>query len=374
MQSLNDRIRQSDSLLASYAVKHGDGLGREHDEPEDATRLRFQRDRGRIIHTQAFRRLKGKTQVFIGGKNDHHRTRLTHTLEVTGISRDMARALQLNEDLAECIALAHDLGHPPFGHAGEISLNEWMSKYEGGFEHNLQSHRILTVLEGHSSLYAGLNVNLEILEGLLKHTTPFDHPELHHTNENTSGTHSLSLEAQIVDMADEIAYTAHDCEDGLKAQLFLLDDLLEIPLVLAASNLAAPRSTSLHGALIHILVTDLYEAVEKQLLSQRINTLDSVYTSDNSLIAFSEDMRSKLDALRSFLWANMYNHPAVIERSKEGQKIIQLLCAHYIKNPNDKVLELQKQTGGLIQEAVKDYVAGMTDSFACTQAKTVSSL
>jgi len=358
VQSLDARIRQADSLLAPYAVKHENGLGREYSEPEDETRLRFQRDRGRIVHTQAFRRLKGKTQVFIGGKNDHHRTRLTHTLEVDGISRDAARALQLNEDLAECIALAHDLGHPPFGHAGEAALHEWMREHGSGFEHNVQSHRILTILEWHSSLHKGLNVNLEILDGLLKHTTPFDAPQ------PRAHDRGPSLEAQIVDSADEIAYTAHDCEDGLRAQLFSLDELLEIPLASQAFSLAASRGTSLRGSLIHLLLMDLYKATEQQLLSQRINTLDSVYASVTPLVTFSGNMRSRLDALRSFLWGHMYNHPAVLERGAEGQQIIRSLCNHYMEKPSDKVLELQRRTEGAQLESVKDYVAGMTDQYA----------
>lgn len=352
-----------DSLLAPYAILHKSGLGRVHSEDEDETRLRFQRDRGRIVHTQAFRRLKGKTQVFVGGGGDHYRTRLTHTLEVAGISRDIARTLRLNEDLAECIALAHDLGHPPFGHAGESAMNTWMQEHDSGFEHNLQSHRIVTVLEDHSSLYLGLNLNQEVLDGLLKHSTPHDHPQ------GVTVPRSPSLEAQAVNIADEIAYTAHDCEDGLQAGLFTLNDIASLPLIAKANELRSSRATSLRGAVIHLLVMDLYEATKKNISSYCINTLDDVYTAEHSCVRFSEEVRSDLDAVRQFLWDNMYNHPEVLKRSQAGQTIIRSLCEALYAQPNDKVQELQQKTEGALNEAVKDYISGMTDSYAFLQTE-----
>lgn len=371
MKSLDDRLRDADTLLAPYATPHIGGLGRMHEEPEDATRFPFQRDRDRVIHTRAFRRLKGKTQVFIASESDHHRTRLTHTMEVAQISRDMARTMGLNEDLTECIALAHDLGHPPFGHSGEETLNEWMEEHGGRFEHNEQSYRIVTLLETHCSLYEGLNLNQEILEGLLKHRTPFDQPSLS-SGELRPASHpdprsiprSLSLEAQVVNIADEIAYTGHDCEDGIRAELFSIDDLnAASDLAKAAQKQMKKRGTSLRGSIIDLLVTDLYEATSKQLTSQRIITLEDVYRAKERLVRFSEGTRKSLDALRGFLWENMYLHPQVMARNETGKEIVRRLCAHYLENPSEKVTALVKSDGALV-EAIKDYVAGMTDQYA----------
>ena len=391
VQYIDDRSAQADSLLAPYAVKHSEGLGRLQKEVEDDTRLRFQRDRGRIVHTQEFRRLKGKTQVFVGpsfaqrygtqsgktsegkGGGDHFRTRLTHTMEVAGISRDIARALNLNEDLAECIALAHDLGHPPFGHAGEEAIDVWMKKHDSQFEHNQQSYRIVTLLSEHSALFKGLNLNQEILEGLLKHRTPHDQPSpsgLRPTGipESTNRICASSIEAQIVNIADEIAYSAHDCEDGLQAQLFDTKKLSHVPLAKEAYEISKINGTSLRGALINLLVTDLYQATESELTSQRITTLEDVYAAKNPIVTFSESMRSKLEELRQFLWDHMYNHPAVLEVSGAGKAVLQSLCEAYINKPTDKVKSIQKRTGDTLHESVKDYVAGMTDGYAFLQA------
>lgn len=292
MKSLEKRLAEFDALLAPYAVPHAGTLGRAISEPDDETRFAFQRDRDRIIHTQAFRRLKGKTQVFVTGQGDHYRTRLTHTMEVAQIGRDIARTLSLNEDLAECIALAHDLGHPPFGHSGEEALNSWMHRYGGGFEHNQQSHRIVSLLENRSSLYDGLNVNTEILEGLLKHRTAHDAPTAHIAR-------SPSLEAQVVNLADEIAYTGHDCDDGLHAELFAKEDILSVEIVAEAYEQSAQRGTSLRGAIIHLLVSDLYNCSEERLKS--VDDLTSVYNAKTPLIAFSQSMEEKLGELRDFL-------------------------------------------------------------------------
>ena len=358
MEKLKDRLLKADSTLAKYAVPHSGGFGKVHEEEGDETRFRFQRDRGRIVHIQSFRRLKGKTQVFIGGDDDHYRTRLTHTMEVTGISRDIARTLSLNEDLAECVALAHDLGHPPFGHAGEEALDEWMKEHGSMFEHNLQSHRIVTLLEKHSSLYEGLNLNQEILDGLLKHITPYDSPA------GEKGARAPSLESQVVNIADEITYTAHDCEDGLRAKLFSLDELKGIPVITASLRHTDARGTSLRGAVIDILVNDLYKATNKELVSQRIKTLDDVYNAKKPVVIFSNDVMKMLSQLRAFLWDNMYNHLTVLERAKAGQEVVLKLCNHYKKNPDEKIKSLVKKTGGTLEESIKDYVSGMTDRFA----------
>lgn len=364
MMSLSDRITRANTLLAPYAVPHQGVLGRLQEEPEDATRFPFQRDRDRIIHTQAFRRLKGKTQVFVAGGSDHVRTRLTHTMEVAQISRDIARTLGLNEDLAECIALAHDLGHPPFGHAGEETLREWMRQHGGTFEHNEQSLRIVTVLEEHSELYQGLNLNREVLEGLRKHTTPHDVPVV-------ESRYRLTLEAQAVNLADEIAYTGHDCDDGLGAKLFTLAEIRSVPLVAEALERAKERGTSLRGAIIHLLVTDLYASTEAALMSHRVTTLDAVLRSDVPLVIFSAQMSPLLAELRDFLWGHLYLHPRVRGCNAYGMRIVSALCSSYENDVPSKVLSIQRKNKGALPEAILDYVAGMTDAYALRQARAL---
>jgi len=360
MEPLHTRITQATTLLAPYAVPHGGMLGRTTKEPEDETRFPFQRDRDRIIHTQAFRRLKGKTQVFVASADDHVRTRLTHTLEVAQISRDIARTLSLNEDLAECIALAHDLGHPPFGHTGEEALDSFLRKHDSRFEHNAQSLRIITVLEEHSSVHTGLNLNCEVLEGLQKHSTPHDSP--------AGPLHAPTLEAAIVNLADEIAYTAHDCDDGLSSKLFDRKMLTMVPLAREAADRACARGTSLRGALIHLLVTDLYAATEAALRQSGITSLEQVLHSTGPLVRFSEATEKRLQELRTFLWRNLYLHPHVRSHNEEGRSLVLALCKSYEADPPAKVLELQKALHSTLPEAIKDYVAGMTDAYAIEQA------
>lgn len=344
------------ALLAQYAVPYEGILGRVVDEPTDETRFAFQRDRDRIIHTQAFRRLQGKTQVFVTGEGDHYRTRLTHTMEVAQISRDIARTLQLNEDLAECIALAHDLGHPPFGHTGEEGIDEWMKHFGKSFEHNKQSHRIVTQLEYHSSVYPGLNLNQEILDGLLKHQTVHDQIDATFKGQ--------TLEAQLVNIADEITYTAHDSDDGLRAGLFTLEEILEVPLAKQAYEAAQSRGTSLRGALIHLLVTNLYRASQTIIVRQGIQTLDDVYASDRSLIQFDDDMITHLSMLRDFLWNRMYMHESVVRKSTDGKAMLQKILQHLYEHPNQKIITESKENQTALEEAVKDYTSGMTERFA----------
>ncbi|MFH1444234.1 MAG: dGTP triphosphohydrolase [Candidatus Peregrinibacteria bacterium] len=373
MMNLQERLQKANTLLAPYAVPHEGTLGREVQESEDETRFPFQRDRDRIIHTQAFRRLKGKTQVFVAGLRqgygrqagggDHVRTRLTHTLEVAQISRDIARTLGLNEDLAECIALAHDLGHPPFGHAGEEALDAWMQTQGLRFEHNEQSLRIVTLLEEHASRAPGLNLNREILEGLKKHLTPHDEPEASATG------HIPTLEGQVVNLADEIAYTAHDCDDGLSAKLFTFDELTVLPLTKQAAAQSAARGTSLRGTLIHLLVTDLYTATEQELKTHAIRTQKDVSAAPTSLVRFSDAMQQELKGLHDFLWQHLYLHPQVQACNTHGQSIVTALCRHYAEHPTDKILSLAKKTQGSLPEAIKDYVSGMTDAYALAQAQ-----
>ena len=353
MKSLSKRITEAGSLLAPYAVPILGILGRAEPEAEDDTRFPFQRDRDRIIHTQAFRRLQGKTQVFVAGEGDHYRTRLTHTMEVVQLSRDIARTLSVNEDLAECIALAHDLGHPPFAHMGEQALDAWMKKHGSSFEHNDQSLRVVTLLEEHSSLHHGLNLHREILEGLKKHSS-----------QRSADNRAPSVEAQIVNIADEIAWSAHDCDDGLRAGLFSSSELEVIPLVRSARNLGKRRGTSLRGALIHSLITDLYATTDATLTRGALQTLDDVSATTEPIVAFSATMHGALGVLQTFLAERMYAHTRVRSANVEGQRIITVLCERLFADPPEKVLVLQKRIGCALFEAVKDYVAGMTDAYA----------
>lgn len=343
MHSLKNRITEANKLLAPYAVPHEGRLGRLYPETPDETRFPFQRDRDRIIHSYAFLRLQAKTQVFAAGEmGDHVRTRLTHTLVVAQISRDMARMMRLNEDLAECIALAHDLGHPPFGHAGEESIDAWMKEHGQRFEHNEQSYRIVTLLEKHASAYPGLNLNREVTEGLLKHS--------HHLPGNGEKI-SHTIEAKLVNVADAVAYNAHDCDDGLTSGLFRREDLLEVPLARQAYELTHERGTYIRGALQHLMVHDLLEH-------------SSLNPADEHAISFSKQMQDGLQQLRAFLWDNMYMHPQIQVQSEEGKRIVDALCRSLYAHPSDKVMKLQERTGATLIEAVKDYVAGMTDTFA----------
>ncbi|TSC80609.1 MAG: dGTPase [Candidatus Peregrinibacteria bacterium Gr01-1014_25] len=344
------------SLLAPYAVPVGGRLGRIHPEPEDDTRFPFQRDRDRIIHTQAFRRLQGKTQVFVAGEGDHYRTRLTHTMEVTQIARDMARTLGLNEDLAECIALAHDLGHPPFGHAGEAMLDAWLRKHRRSFEHNRQSLRIVTILERHTAAYPGLNLQREVLGGILKHGERVPGMRF------PTGFRS-SIEAQVVDIADEIAYTAHDTEDGRKAGLFAVADMERLPIVRSAFAHARHRGTSLRGALIHLLVHDVYDHATRRLAKQ-IHASGDVTRLNRPVIRFSAEMRAMLSPLRRFLHQRLYFHPRVRAATTQGQAILRALCDEEYRAPSEKVLLLRESTGCPLAVAVADYVSGMTDAYA----------
>ncbi|UPA22704.1 dNTP triphosphohydrolase [Candidatus Peribacteria bacterium] len=343
MFSLTERINEANKLLSPHAVRHEGRLGRVFPEQEDDTRFPFQRDRDRIIHSYAFLRLQAKTQVFaVGEMGDHVRTRLTHTMVVAQISRDLARMLQLNEDLAECIALAHDIGHPPFGHAGEEAIDAWMKEHGARFEHNEQSYRIVTLIEKHSSQYTGLNLNREVLEGLQKHSMTIAH----------------SLEAKLVNIADEIAYHAHDCDDGLNAGLFSRTELLSVPLAAEAYERTRERGTYIRGALQHMMVHDLLE-------HSTLNPLDT------HPIAFSSAMRHGITELRQFLWDHMYTHPQVVAQTTIGQTVVDALCRKLYEHPTQKITDLQERTGSGLVEAVKDYVAGMSDTYAKGMMETI---
>lgn len=363
---LSDRMAQADSLLAPYAVKHSGGLGRSREEAECDTRFPFQRDRDRVIHTQAFRRLKHKCQVFVAGQGDHYRTRITHTIEVAQISRDIARTLGLNEDLAEVIALAHDIGHTPFGHAGEEAMRECLAPFKRTFEHNEQSLRIVTLLESRTTLSPGLNLRVEVLEGMAKHRdSASDASSLHISR-------SLSLEAQVVNLADEIAYVSHDVDDGLRAGLFTLDDLASLAIVRSILLAVSEEGRYLRSALVHALISDLYASFPLQLRTHNIHTLVDVYAATAPIVVCSDAMRQMIDALRTFLWDRLYSSAAVAAQAEAGRGIIRALFAAYLSSPPEKVLSLQAKTNSTLEEAVKDYIAGMTDPYATERASLIT--
>ncbi len=274
------------------------------------------------------------------------------------LSRNIARTLGLNEDLAEAIALAHDLGHTPFGHAGEDAMNECMGKYGSLFEHNHQSLRIVQLLEERSKKYAGLNLSYEILEGLMKHRSPHD------ISHDVDCPRSPSLEAQVVNFADEIAYTAHDTDDGLRAGVFTLSDVEKTKLGNMASISALASEAELRGAIVEILVTDLYTETERRLKAEKIRTLRDVYASDTELVGFSVSTVRMIGELRKFLWNRLYKSPSVLRQAMGGKRIIHALFDAYMQSPPAKVKALRKKYGGTLEEAVKDYIAGMTDTYA----------
>jgi len=356
MKSLEQRLADANKSLAPYAVPQSEGLGRVYPEPEDVTRSPFQRDRDRIVSSDAFRRLTGKMQVLPPGFSDHVRNRGTHTLDVAFNARNTARALGLNEDLVECLALQHDLGHPPFGHAGEEALNECLEPFGKKFEHNEQSLRIVTLLTTHSAEFPGLNLSREILEGGDKH--------------RTMGTHdgrSLHLEAQITDASDAITYTAHDTEDALDARLITIKDLERVPLSARAIEQSKKRGTSIRGALLSILSHDLLTETEGRIFALDIQSLFDVYRAVEPIVGFSPTMKESMQELRQFLWDHFYMHVAVQEKTSGGKKIVTNLFESYKSTPPKKILELQKKTDGVLEDAVKDYIAGMTDDFAMSE-------
>ena len=357
--SRDDLESREDAFLAPYACHAAATQGRAFPENPSPNRTCFQQDRDRLIHSTAFRRLKHKTQVFIAVEGDHYRTRLTHTLEVVQMARHLTRLLALNEDLAECIALAHDLGHPPFGHAGEVVLAQKM-KDQGGFEHNLQSKRIVEVLETRYPGFTGLNLSFELRHGLMKHGGGrTDHPQ-------SEANPQISLEAQLVDLADEIAYTNHDFDDGLRAGLLHLPDLEKLALWQLASEKVRRTyhnlepKTLIHlciGHMIKALITDVTETTFKNIQLHSITNIQNVYRTP-SLAAFSTDIRDPFHECKKFLMKNFYQHPSVTANNLAKQQLLAKLFDNYLK-----VAPADTNNSGQ-HRIVCDYVSGMTDTFA----------
>ncbi len=359
-------------LLAPYAAHSADSLGRQHPEPEHDMRTAFQRDRDRIIHTQAFRRLEYKTQVFVNHEGDHYRTRLTHTIEVSQIARSIARALGLNEELAEAVALAHDLGHPPFGHAGEKVLDELMEEH-GGFEHNLQALRIVEVLEKRYPSFPGLNLTWETREGIIKYLHRYEGS----MPTGLTNTISPSLEAQVVDVADEIAYNNHDLDDGLSSRLFDLQDVLDACLWREHYNRSKksfPDSSwreSKHDTIRRIInsqVQDIITSTCERIKTRNIRDISDVRENGHDVVVFSEEMNEKNIELKRFLMARMYKNERVMKLEQSARKTLNGLFQLYIVEPHkipEHVRRLEKVEGR--HRMVCDYVAGMTDRYALQQ-------
>lgn len=367
--------------LKAYACWPGTSRGRRFSEEESPLRTAFQRDRDRILHSAAFRRLEYKTQVFVNHEGDHFRTRLTHTLEVAQIARTAARYLGLNEDIAETVALAHDLGHSPFGHAGERGLNAVLVDH-GGFDHNAQTLRVVTVLENRYASFDGLNLTWETLEGVVKHNGPLlDNVPAYVTE--YSAEHDLELatqpsaEAQIAALADDIAYTNHDLDDGLRAGLFVPDDLLDLPLIgdifrnVSARYPGIEETRLIHESvsrLISLMVGDLVAEAERRLLAAAPGSAEELRALDHPVVAFSKDVAEPLLVLRRFLRENMYNHYKVMRMARKADRVVKELFEVLFAHPDCLPPEWQTAAaeGGEAGRAlaISDYIAGMTDRFA----------
>lgn len=359
---------------ATYAALSQGSRGRRISIPRNPYRTDYQRDRDRIIHCSAFRRLQHKTQVFanFGDEKDHYRTRLTHTIEVAQISRTIARLLGLNEDLAEAVALAHDLGHTPFGHAGEEVLNNLLVDF-GGFNHNMQSLRVVDFLEKRYPEYFGLNLTFELRESIIKHEAEHEIT----VPEELYPEDQPPLEGQLVNLADEIAYSGHDVDDGLAASLFSLVDLRRLDLlqelmVEIENNLKDKSEEMVRKALVRglvdLMVVDLVREIKNRLEVYNINSIDEVRRSKYHLIGFSKNQVEFNTQLREFLQHNMYHNPELDDMHRRSREIIAFLYSNYSQNPDNIPIEfLQRYPDTPVWQLAADYVAGMTDRFALAE-------
>jgi dGTPase len=370
--------------LSKLAVPFS-SMGRFKREKKTTLRNDFQRDRDRIIHSTAFRRLKHKTQVFVNTSGDHFRTRITHSLEVSQIARTLSKFFNLNEDLSETLSLAHDLGHTPFGHAGEEALNECMNKY-GGFDHNIQTLRIVNILENRYYNFKGLNLTFETLDGLIKHNGPVNNLTKFNRilgknffKNKIIFLNNTSLEAQIAAISDDIAYNSHDLEDGLKSNLFKLNDLSNIPVL---NNIISKHKNKLKKYsidlivrqiirdIINEMVSDVIKMTTINIRSNNIKSLKDVYKSKNQIVCFSNKMQKFDLKIKNFLKQKMYLHKSVITKTNYGRKVIKELFSIIIKNPK-KYINIKKYKNSTIERIICDYIAGMTDRYAINLYKKI---
>ena len=368
------------SALAAYAALDEHSRGRRYAEPKPAYRSEYQRDRDRIVHSTAFRRLVYKTQVFVNHEGDLYRTRLTHSLEVAQIARTIARALKLNEVLSEAICLAHDLGHTPFGHAGQDALNECMTDF-GGFEHNLQSLRVVDELEEHYADFDGLNLSFECREGILKHCSYNNALQLGDVGERFINRQQPGLEAQLANFADEIAYNNHDVEDGIRAGLITMEQLLVVPLFREYHGEVHSKYPTLAGRrqvyeilrrMINHLVTDLIDSSAERLAASGVRSIAEVRSHRGPLIGFSERTRELNHALKTFLREYVYKHYKVRRMTAKARRVVRELFDAFFNDPT-LMPDEHKTTGSRLESvqgpagrarAVADYIAGMTDRYA----------
>ncbi len=369
--------QQEHQFLASYAQFSGETRGRKYQEPPPVWRTQYQRDRDRVIHSRAFRRLEYKTQVFLNGTGDHLRTRLTHTIEVAAIARNISSALRLNTDLAETIALAHDLGHSPFGHRGETILARLM-KGKGGFEHNQHSLRIVEQLEEKYPGFPGLNLSWEVLEGLAKHHTAYDHP----SRRKGFDAKNSSLEAQIANLSDEITYYSHDLDDGLDSGLLSEKHLTKNVRVWAQAARAVKKE---HGPLpdecrryftirtiIDLQIRDVVKTSERLILAAGVETADDVRRHPKALIQYSTERRKLNQELRNYLYKNLYFNPVVHQPNLRAVKMLGQLFKYYLAHPKeigDSSKRRVKKIG--LARAVCDYLAGMTDRYVMIECERI---
>jgi dGTPase len=363
---------EEERTLAPYAIPSGASEGRVHPETRDVFRTEFQRDRDRVIHSTAFRRLIGKTQVFVSDAGDHYRTRLTHSIEVSQIARSVARSLRLNQDLVEAVALAHDLGHAPFGHSGGEALDELM-RDAGGFEHNYQSLRIVERLESKYPGFDGLNLAYEVRESILKHKRPFRHP----IYAPYRPEHGPLLEADVVDVADGIAYNSHDLDDGLRAGLLEAEELEATGLWRAVKDRVLSRFPKLEGrelvkkivpGVIDFLVKDLVKSTAARLAAEGVATRDDVRKATRPLVGFSDEVARLEAELKAFLYERFYTHHKVARMRHRSKVFLRALFGAYVENPKlmPPRYRALAETDGL-HRAVADYVSGMTDGYAQTE-------
>ena len=358
--------------------------GRIFKEPNSLYRTPFQRDRDRIIHSASFRRLKHKTQVFVNTEGDHYRTRITHSIEVAQIARSVAKHLNLNDDLAETISLAHDLGHTPFGHAGEDALNECMEKL-GGFDHNIQTLRIVMFLENKYLKFKGLNLTLETLDGLLKHNGPINDLSkikeligLKNLNNRINFNNSASLEAQISAISDDIAYNNHDIQDGIRAKMFNLSDLIEINFfkdiynshkkIINKNNKEILIYQIIRDS-IDLMVKDLIKNTLKNLKKNKIKNLKNVYLYNQTIVSFSEKFLEIEKEIRFFLRTKMYNNKKVLVKNNQGKKVIRNLFSNITRNSRKYLTKEQLKKDKF--RAIADYISGMTDRYAINLFKNI---
>ena len=371
--------------LKTYAIRSVNTKGRIYKETENYIRSPYQRDRDRIIHSTSFRRLKHKTQVFINTEGDHYRTRLTHSMEVSQIARTLARYLGLNEDLSETLSLSHDLGHTPFGHAGEEILSQCMDKY-GGFDHNIQTLRIVTLIENKYYKFRGLNLTLETIDGLIKHNGPVKNinPYKQLLNKNLFNRKInfkkySSLEAQVAAISDDIAYNNHDLEDGLRSGLFTIKKFSSIPFIskLIKKHIKKIREFRIEiiinqvvRDLINIMVKDVIKTTSKNLKRINPQSVDDIYGQDRLVVDFSTEMKKIDKQIKDFLKLNMYNHKKVIVNTDKGKKIINDLFKYLLKDPK-KYIYADLFKNETKERVIADFIAGMTDRYAINLHKKI---